>query len=158
MAKPKVVVASGRFDLIHKAHIRYLERAKAAGGPGAKLVVVVARDRLVKRETGADPTFDEKSRLYMIRTLKPVDRAVLGPSTYDLKSGIRRIILKLKPDIIAIGYDQKWIYSQAKEVMEEMKWHKTKLVRIRRFDYGYLSHSSTIKNLIASNVKGKRRT
>ena len=85
MAKPKVVVASGRFDLIHKAHIRYLERAKAAGGPGAKLVVVVARDRLVKRETGADPTFDEKSRLYMIRTLKPVDRAVLGPSTYDLK-------------------------------------------------------------------------
>jgi FAD synthetase len=157
MPRRRIVVASGRFDLIHKAHIRYLEKAKAAGGRGTKLIVVVARDKLIKRETGSNPVFDENSRLYMIRHLKPVDRAVLGPSTTDLKGGIMKILLKLKPDVIALGYDQKWIYSQAKEVMREMEWKRTKLVRIRRFNYGYLSHSSTIKNLIASNFKPRKR-
>jgi len=156
--RAKVVVASGRFDLIHKAHVKYLEQAKKAGGPGAKLIVVVARDKLVKETTGSNPVFDERSRLYLVRSLKPVDDAVLGPSTSDLKSGIKEILLKIRPDVLALGYDQRWIYSQTKEVMKEMGWNRTKLVRIGKFDYGYLSHSSTIKGLIASKLRRKTRT
>ena len=45
----KVVLASGTFDLLHLGHVKYLEEAKKTGGPNAKLVVIVARDKTVEK-------------------------------------------------------------------------------------------------------------
>lgn len=40
-----VVVCSGYMNPLHRGHIEYLQRAKAASGPGGRLVVVLNNDR-----------------------------------------------------------------------------------------------------------------
>jgi len=95
------VLAGGRFNIIHPAHVQFLKRAKALGN---KLVVVIASDTTIKN-AGKQVIFPETERQKMVAALKPVDKAVIG---YALKgeSGYQRIINKEKPDIIALGYDQ----------------------------------------------------
>ena len=67
---------------------------------GDELVVVVATDATVKRRKHT-PIIPEKMRLELVSSLKPVDRAVLG------KSGDKyKVVEEIRPDIIAIGYDQ----------------------------------------------------
>ncbi|PKK85763.1 MAG: FAD synthase [Thermoplasmata archaeon HGW-Thermoplasmata-1] len=90
-------MASGVFDLIHLGHIHYLEEARRLGD---ELVVVVARDETV-RGYKHQPITPELMRVEMVNALKPVDMAVLGHVGDPLK-----IVGELKPDIIALGYDQ----------------------------------------------------
>ncbi|MEW5761424.1 MAG: adenylyltransferase/cytidyltransferase family protein [Candidatus Thermoplasmatota archaeon] len=91
------VMASGVFDILHLGHVFYLNEAKKLGD---ELVVVVARDRTATKMK-RKPIVPEHLRLEMVRSLKPVDDAVLG-STDDYY----KIVEKIKPDIIALGYDQ----------------------------------------------------
>ena len=99
--KQKVVLASGVFDLIHLGHVRFLEEAKRAGGENAKLIVVIARDSNVEKMKGKT-IMSEDQRRALVESLKVVDEAVLG---YE-KFGIGEMIEKIKPDVIALGYDQ----------------------------------------------------
>ncbi len=94
----KRVLAFGCFDIVHPGHIFYLERAKRLG---SELVVVLARDENIKREKGHVPVHDEKSRLAVVKALKPVDKAVLGFRTGNKL----RVIKREKPDVIALGHD-----------------------------------------------------
>ena len=98
----KIVMATGTFDLIHPGHGLFLEEAKKLGGEDAKLVVVLARDSTVRSKKRI-PIINEKQRLEMIKFLKPVDEAVLGSET-----DMFEVVEKIKPDIIAIGPDQKF--------------------------------------------------
>ena len=93
------VMAQGVFDIIHLGHIHYLQGAKDLGD---ELVVVVARDSTV-RALKHEPITNENMRRELVATLKPVDKAVLG-----YEGGDRfRTVEELKPDIIALGYDQE---------------------------------------------------
>ena len=157
----KKVLASGVFDVLHPEHIRYLEEAKKAGGPNSRLGVVLARDKTAFRMKGEAPVFNERARLRVVGSLKVVDAAMLGPSSRDLKEGIRKTILKVDPDIIAFGYDQhrNSVVSRVKEVLRELGRKDIALVRVRRFAYDDLSRSSIVKSLIARRFsKPKRRT
>ncbi|RLG91630.1 MAG: FAD synthase [Candidatus Hecatellales archaeon] len=147
--KKKTVLASGVFDLIHLGHIRFLEKAKEAGGKNAKLLVVVARDTTVKKFKGKPPILPESQRRALVEALKPVDKAVLGNKKFDVVSIIRRY----KPDIIAFGYDQDKILEEVKKYVEEEKL-PIKIVKIRRFGRKELTSSSKIKNKIFSEQKG----
>lgn len=98
----KIVMATGTFDLIHPGHGLFLEEAKKLGGSGAKLVVVLARDSTVRSKKRI-PIINEDQRLEMVRLLKPVDEAYLGSET-----DMFEVVEKIKPDIIAIGPDQKF--------------------------------------------------
>ncbi len=92
------VMASGVFDILHLGHIYFLEEARKLGD---KLAVVVACDATV-RKLKHEPITPERMRLEMVRALKPVGEAYLGYSGDPYK-----IVGEIKPDIIALGYDQQ---------------------------------------------------
>jgi len=91
------VMATGTFDLLHMGHIYFLKEAKKLGD---ELVVIVACDSTV-RKMKHEPITPEKMRLNLIKELKIVDNAFLGE-----KDDIYKIVEKIKPDVIALGYDQ----------------------------------------------------
>lgn len=91
------VMASGVFDLLHSGHLHFLEEARKLGD---ELVVVVATDKTV-RQRKHEPVTPENMRLKMVSALKVVDRAVLGH-----EDDMYQIVGELKPDIIALGFDQ----------------------------------------------------
>lgn len=99
----KKVVVFGVFDLLHPGHLYFLRQARKHGD---HLTVVVTRDARVVHEKKRKPVFNERERLKMIRALCMVNHAVLGD-----KVGEWKILKKLKPDVICVGYDQnaEWI-------------------------------------------------
>jgi FAD synthetase len=118
------VVAFGTFDILHTGHIAYLTEAKKLGD---ELVVVIARDSIVKKEKKREPIFSEDQRKQIIEALKVVDSAVLGREDDRF-----RLIEELKPDIVALGYDQK---PQDSEIQKEFakRGIKARIVRIEKF-------------------------
>jgi FAD synthetase len=96
--KSKVVLASGVFDLLHLGHVRFLEEAKKAGGPNAKLVVVVARDSTVEKKKGKKPVMPEYQRCALVASLKVVAEAMLGYENLNMG----KVLEKIKPDIVAV--------------------------------------------------------
>ncbi|MBU0536431.1 MAG: adenylyltransferase/cytidyltransferase family protein [Nanoarchaeota archaeon] len=96
----KTAVVFGTFDIIHEGHLNFFKQAKKAAGSGSRLVVVVARDSNVIKEKGR-PAHDEKTRLSAVKKLDIVDEAMLGSEIIDFS-----IINSIRPDIIALGYDQ----------------------------------------------------
>lgn len=91
------IMATGAFDILHMGHIYYLKEAKKLGD---ELVVIVACDSTV-RKLKHEPVTSEKMRLLLIKELKIVDEAYLGQ-----KDDIYKIVEEIKPDKIALGYDQ----------------------------------------------------
>jgi FAD synthetase len=91
------VMATGTFDLLHMGHIYYLKEAKKLGDT---LAVVVATDATV-RKLKHDPITPQEIRVSLIKELKMVDEAYLGHED-DMYS----IVEEIKPDIIALGFDQ----------------------------------------------------
>jgi len=91
------IMATGAFDILHMGHIYYLKEAKKLGD---ELVVIVACDSTI-RKLKHEPVTSEKMRLLLIKELKIVDEAYLGQ-----KDDIYKIVEEIKPDIIALGYDQ----------------------------------------------------
>ena len=91
------IMATGAFDILHMGHIYYLKEAKKLGD---ELVVIVACDSTI-RKLKHEPVTSEKMRLLLIKELKIVDEAYLGQ-----KDDIYKIVEEIKPDKIALGYDQ----------------------------------------------------
>jgi FAD synthetase len=92
------VMATGVFDLLHIGHLHYLQEARDMGD---ELVVVVATDETV-RQRKHSPIMPEEMRRELVASLKPVDRALVGHS-----GDMFRIVEELRPDVIALGYDQE---------------------------------------------------
>lgn len=139
----RTVLASGVFDLLHLGHVKYLENAKDAGGANARLIVVVSRDNIVEKRKGSRPIMPENQRRALVESLKVVDQAILGYATFD----IEKIIGNLKPDVIAVGYDQEDIEKIVKKFVKERD-SKIKVVRIGKFGKNEMNSSSKIKHKI----------
>ena len=95
----KVVLVGGVFDLIHPGHIRTLLGARTHGDV---LIVVIARTSTAQKIKKYRQVFhNEDLRKELVSSLCFVDLAVIGSerSLYDTVEFI-------KPDIIALGYDQ----------------------------------------------------
>ena len=141
--KKKVVLASGVFDLLHLGHVKFLEEAKKAGGKNAELIVIIARDSTVEENKGRKPIMPENQRRALVESLKVVDEAVLGFEKFDLGDVIERV----KPDVIALGYDQ---VDMEKGVQEYVVKHRLniKVIRIGKFEEDELDSSSKIRKKI----------
>ena len=145
--KYKIVLASGVFDLLHLGHVKFLEEAKKLGGENAELVVVVARDSTVEEAKHRKPVVSEIQRRALVEALKVVDLAVLG--LHDLDVG--NVIETLKPDIIALGYDQKEMEQRVKRYVQDHGLN-VKVVRIDKFTADDLDSSSKIRQKIVENI------
>ncbi|MBF0558977.1 MAG: adenylyltransferase/cytidyltransferase family protein [Nitrospirae bacterium] len=94
------VVCAGTFDHFHPGHKDFLMQAKALGDD---LTVIVARDETVKRIKGFLPTHGEQMRKRNVEDSGIPELVILG----NLDTDILQIIRELKPDVIALGYDQR---------------------------------------------------
>ena len=146
-SKRKVVLASGVFDLLHFGHVWFLEEAKRAGGKDAKLIVIIARDSTVEKTKGRKPIMSEDQRRALVVSLKVVDEAVLGYKDLD----IGEVIGKIKPDLIALGYDQADIENSVKSYVAKNKV-PVEVVRIGKFAENALDSSSKIKQKIIDKL------
>ncbi len=146
--KRKIVLASGVFDLLHLGHVRFLEEAKRAGGSNVELIVIVARDSTVEKRKGKKPIMPENQRRALVESLKVVDEAILGYEKFD----IGKVIEKIKPDIIVVGYDQDGMEQTVKKYVEAQGL-KIKIVRIGKFEEDKLDSSSKIKQKIIEHFK-----
>ena len=94
----KIVLAGGVFDIIHPGHIHTLNAAKALGGI---LVVAIATDKTAKKMKKRSPLHSQELRRELVSCLSMVDRSIIGN-----EEDIFETVKAIKPDIIALGYDQ----------------------------------------------------
>jgi len=141
--KKKVVLASGVFDLLHLGHVKFLEEAKKAGGKDAVLIVIIARDSTVEENKGRKPIMSESQRRTLVESLRVVDEAVLGFEKIELGDVIERV----KPDVIALGYDQVYVEKGVKKYVDKHKLN-VKVIRIGKFEEDELDSSSKIRKKI----------
>ncbi len=93
-----VVLAGGVFDIIHPGHISTLNAAKALGDV---LVVVVATDNTAVKMKKRNPLHSQEQRQELVKSLKVVDLCLIGQ-----EKDIFKTVNLVKPQIIALGYDQ----------------------------------------------------
>ncbi len=94
----RVVLAGGVFDIIHPGHIHTLRAAKALGNV---LIVVIATDQTAQKMKHRLPLHNMELRRDLVNSLLMVDYAVVG-----YEGDIFKTVALVKPDIIALGYDQ----------------------------------------------------
>lgn len=142
---PKIVLTTGVFDIIHPGHIKAMEEAKKIGGPGAKLVVLVARDSTARKLKARQPVFEEKARLFMVASLKPVDYALLGYKPFSFEKVVNRV----RPDIIAFGYDQTRIMRTFARLRRERGWD-IEVRRLKKSGIGKVNRTtSALEKILA---------
>ncbi len=105
-----VVMSGGAFDILHPGHIETLEKAKEMGDI---LVVSIARNSTIERNKGRKPLHDEMLRRRLVSAIRFVDLAILGS-----EKSIFDTVELLKPDVIALGYDQ---FHSEQEIREEVE-------------------------------------
>jgi len=94
----RVVLAGGVFDIIHPGHISTLNAAKALGDV---LVVVVATDNTAVKMKKRRPIHSQEQRQELVNSLSVVDLCLIGQ-----ENDIFKTVNLVKPQIIALGYDQ----------------------------------------------------
>jgi FAD synthetase len=152
LARGKIVLATGAFDLLHLGHVRFLEASNRRGGPGAKLIVVVARDKTVLNRKGRMPILPEDQRRELVGSLRVVDKAILGHTRLDLLGVLREV----RPDIISVGYDQKQIKASVEKLLREQDLH-VRVVQIPKFGPNGLNSSTGIKRRVARRWTGRAK-
>ena len=94
----KVVLAGGVFDIIHPGHIHTLNSAKLLGDV---LVVVVATDKTAVKMKKRIPLHNQIHRQNLVNSLSMIDLSLIGH-----EDDIFKTVEMVKPEIIALGYDQ----------------------------------------------------
>jgi len=95
----KKVMVFGTFDGLHDGHRAFLREARAHGD---YLIAVVPADRIVEMLKGRLPKVNLAERFDNLNIEDKVDEVVAS----DEKPGTWEIVKKMKPEVIAIGYDQ----------------------------------------------------
>jgi FAD synthetase len=131
------VLVFGTFDILHAGHIHFLKSAKKLG---ETLTVVVARDKTVKLLKKKQSVHTEKERVTILREMRCVDAVVLG----DPKLNVYAVIKKIKPDVIALGYDQIAFTDKLQEKIQEFGLN-TKVVRLKAYKNGNHKSSKILK-------------
>jgi len=94
----RVVLAGGVFDIIHPGHIYTLNAAKSLGDV---LIVVVATDNTAVKMKKRRPLHSKEQRQELVNSLIMVDLCLIGQ-----EGDIFKTVSLVKPQVIALGYDQ----------------------------------------------------
>ena len=130
----KKVMCFGTFDVLHLGHINFFKQAKSLGD---QLVVIISRDVNVKKSL----VHKEDERRGLVESIMYVNKALLGN-----KKDFLNPIIKEKPDLICLGYDQPIKITELKKLLKE-RGMEVKIKRLKP----YLKHkhkSSIIKKKI----------
>ena len=113
----KIVYTGGSFDLPHAGHVNFLRQCALLGD----VVVALNTDEFIKLYKGTPPIMSYDEREAVLRAYRSVATVVPNIGGADSK----KTILKIHPDIVAIGTDwmgkdyykqmqftQKWLDSQ----------------------------------------------
>ncbi len=137
------VLATGTFDILHPGHVFYLEQARKLGD---ELCVIVARESMVMHKP--KPLIPEGQRLKMVSVLRAVDHAVLGDEEDMFKP-----VLEIKPDIIALGYNQHFDEDKLRKELEK-RGIRSEVIRIEdAADGAYYSTRTIIKRIRNGNTE-----
>jgi FAD synthetase len=98
------IMVFGTFDMIHAGHEDLFRQARLLADE-PYLIVSIATDKNVERIKGKKPRNSQQERREMLAAHELVDEAVIGD-----EDGYVGHILKVNPDIIALGYDQTGEY------------------------------------------------
>jgi len=115
------VMVFGTFDIIHPGHLYLLKEAKKLGD---YLVVIIARDQTVVDVKSRKSQNDESARLKNINDLHIADKVIFGNIGDKYQ-----VIKEEKPDIIALGYDQRAFVDKLNTIVDK----NTKIVRLQPY-------------------------
>ncbi len=112
------VLCGGRFNFLHEGHEYFLRKSKECGD---YLIVVIAHDaHNLKRETRKEM----EQRKQQIERLGTADKVLIGDSEDFFK-----VVLKEKPQVIALGWDQSLPFAE-----DKLKQLGIKVVRIEKVE------------------------
>ena len=137
------VLATGTFEILHPGHLLFLEEAKKLGD---KLFVIIGRDVNVRKRKRT-PIIPEGQRLQMISALKMVDKAMLGS-----EKDIYEPLYSVKPDIIALGYDQAFDEEKLERELRARGFH-SKVIRINKHNSNAFCKAEEIIKRILESVE-----
>jgi len=96
--KQRVVFTNGCFDILHRGHVEYLQRARALGD---LLVLGLNTDDSVRRLKGEGrPIVPQEDRAVILAALRCVDFVV-----YFEEDTPENLIAQIQPDVLAKGAD-----------------------------------------------------
>ncbi len=111
-----MVFTNGCFDILHRGHVTYLERARRLG---TCLVVALNSDNSVRGLKGdGRPVNPLADRLLLVGALESVDYVTWFDDATPLK-----LILKLRPDVLVKGGD--WRATKIVGGPEVLSWGGT---------------------------------
>ena len=116
----------GTFDGLHRGHINFFRQARKLF-QNSFLIVSIARDKNVLKIKGKLPVLNERKRMNLIKKSRLINKVVLA----GFKNHIPHIV-KEKPDIIALGYDQKVYVKNLKKDLKN-KNVSAKIVRLKPY-------------------------
>ena len=128
--KTKIMVF-GTFDGLHKGHLNFFQQAREIA-VNPFLIVSIARDKNVVKIKGETAFFSEEERIALVKKCRLVNKVVLSGVGDHIPH-----ILKENPDIIALGYDQKFYVKNLKKDLKnkgifvkiKIKKKKSEIVR-----------------------------
>jgi cytidyltransferase-like protein len=139
MLKHKKVFVSGCFDLLHSGHVNFLEIASKYGD----LYVSVGSDKTIINLKNKKPIYNEKERLYIIKSISFVKDAFIGSGSGKLD--FIKEFKNIKPDIFIVNED-----GNCEEKRKLCKKYNVEYIVLKRFNNLNIplrSTSDIIKNI-----------
>lgn len=100
MQRP-VVLVTGVFDLLHREHIRFLEKAQSLGGT---LLIGIESDSRVRKIKGEGrPVQDQEKRLRALVDLGIAEKVFVLPEAFSTADDHRKLLSEIRPDILAVS-------------------------------------------------------
>ena len=134
------VVATGVFDIIHIGHAHFLNAAKEHGD---HLTVIIANDTTVRKMKG-EPILSDERRAEVVLQLKPVNEVVIG-RTGDM---LDIIVEDIKPDVIALGFDQSLFTRRELEKKLLERGLEVKVVRLKEMEQDLAGSRKIISKIL----------
>ena len=134
------VVATGVFDIIHIGHAHFLNAAKEHGN---HLTVIIANDTTVRKMKG-EPILSDERRAEVVLQLKPVNEVVIG-RTGDM---LDIIVEDIKPDVIALGFDQRLFTRRELEKKLLERGLEVKVVRLKEMEQDLAGSRKIISKIL----------
>ncbi len=140
------IMVFGTFDGLHKGHLNFFKQAKNLSKMSGKkpfLVVSIARDINVLKIKGQKPKLTERQRMILVKKSQMVDKVVLSGTKNYLPH-----VLREKPEIIALGYDQRaYVKILKKDLKNKSFWgNRVKIVRLKPYKEKIYKNSLLRKN------------